>query len=228
MDAPVGPLAPVRSNIGQGWTRPGIALACLVAVATLGLDLGTSLGAGYSQSRLVLGLVAVLVLAWLPGGSPATLGIRRGVDPDWRFWVRKTALLGGIVVLGALGVSAVFWAMGHPVWAPPMFHGTAEFWPYLGRACVQAPFEEELIYRVVLCALWRPFLPRKYVVVLGGLAFAGLHGHYGNLAPNHLFAGLVLTWAYLRSGQWAVPLVLHMLGNFAVFALEASRYALSH
>jgi membrane protease YdiL (CAAX protease family) len=48
--------------------------------------------------------------------------------------------------------------------------------------------------------------------------FAWLHQLYGHLSPDNALAGLLLTWAYLRSGSLAVPIAPHALGNALVTA----------
>jgi membrane protease YdiL (CAAX protease family) len=47
--------------------------------------------------------------------------------------------------------------------------------------------------------------------------FALLHHRYGNLSPENALAGLLLGWAYLRSGSLALPILLHSVGNALVF-----------
>ena len=148
------------------------------------------------------------------------MGFRIQAEPRWSYWPRTGVRL-GLAVLGAsLVVALGLWLVGS---LPPLRSGFAnagEALPFLWQGCLWAPIEEELLYRAALCAPLAVWLGPRITVLLGGLAFAVLHLAYGNLGPNHLFAGFVLTWAYLRSGNLLVPIALHAAGNVLVLLLN--------
>ena len=117
-------------------------------------------------------------------------------------------------MLGFAGVVAlVAWLLGHPLEVPCIFTDASQFGPHGYAMCVHAPVTEELLYRAVLCAPLVPLVGQRGTILLGGAVFAALHFRYGNPAPNNLLAGFLLTWAYLRSSNLVIPILLHALGN---------------
>ena len=42
--------------------------------------------------------------------------------------------------------------------------------------------------------------------------------------PDNFIAGFFLTWAYLKGGSLAVPVVLHALGNLCAVAAQAAAW----
>ena len=78
-------------------------------------------------------------------------------------------------------------------------------------AIALAPFAEEWVFRGVLFRYARGRLPRWCALLLPAALWAALHGLTA-FAP--LFAlGLVLSLAYERTGNLAVPMLAHMLFN---------------
>jgi hypothetical protein len=82
---------------------------------------------------------------------------------------------------------------------------------------VIAPLVEEPIYRLALCVPLVAIIGYWPTIVVSGAVFALLHHRYGNLSPENALAGLLLGWAYLRSGSLALPILLHSVGNALVF-----------
>ena len=96
------------------------------------------------------------------------------------------------------------------------------------RACVLAPLSEEPIYRIAVCAPLVTLIGRWPTIVVSCILFALIHARYGGLAPDNALAGLLLGWAYLRSGSILVPIALHAIGNALVlgFWLYVAPYVL--
>lgn len=215
--------------IGQGDTPQArwIALACGLSLVAFDLSrFGQDpwRAAAYWE-RAIPALFCVIALLALPraSGAPAraaALGLRWDVPGSWTTWAKYTGLAGLAVLLGALLVGGVLWMSGQTQGLDRQFASIDDFWSYLPNACVWAPLTEECIYRIILCAPLVPLIGARWTIWLGGLVFGYLHYRYGVLAPNHVFAGLVLTWAYLRSSNILVPILWHALGNLAVGLMQ--------
>ena len=86
--------------------------------------------------------------------------------------------------------------------------------------CVAAPVLEELIYRLALCLPLVGIVGRRWTILLSGVVFAALHFRHGNPGPSNFIAGFILGWAYLKSGNLLIPIILHSLGNLCVFLVN--------
>lgn len=169
----------------------------------------------YSRGRLLLGLVPWLCLvpSWREPGRPLIAPL-----PSVRFWI------GSVLVLFAL--SLVF---AYPYFAyleaidgayPPSVVRLTGVGEYARVALVQAPVFEELVYRGAIClALWIALGPWP-AVLLSGAAFTWLHVAYGNFFPNHIVAGLILSWAFVKSRQLWVAIALHAAGNLLSMVVD--------
>ncbi len=177
----------------------------------------------FSRGRVALGFLAVYLLTFLSLAGQDALGLRNQAAPSWRYWPKWSLIAGTLVLAGSAALIGLLMLFGKYKAAPQLFQHPSQFADWLRAACLWAPVEEELLYRAVLCAPLAAFFPMRVVVILGGVVFSALHYHYGVWGPNHLFAGFVLTWAYLRSGTLLVPILLHALGNLAVFVVEVVR-----
>jgi uncharacterized protein len=56
------------------------------------------------------------------------------------------------------------------------------------------------------------------------MLFGALHVVRGIPSPENLFGGMILAWAYLRSGSVLIPVLLHSLGNLCVLALQVGAW----
>lgn len=211
-----------RIAVGLEGTRARLAL--VVGLAAVGFDLAQRGGWGYSLPRLGLGFAMLLFLVSQAGGNRQSVGLSRKIDPSLSYWPKCILILGGLIIAGSLAVIAGLWAFGTPPQLYSQFTSSDQIPEFLWRGCLWAPIEEEMLYRVALCVPLVPLVGKRWTILIGGLTFAALHWSYGNLAPNHAFAGFALTWAYLRSGNLFVPIALHALGNLAVCALHAGLF----
>lgn len=202
--------------IAQGWSAGSKVGALLLALGAVAYDLWVPWAA--SPSRFVLAAFALFALAGLPNGGLHSVGLTYRVLPQGSLWLRATGVAGCFVVLAVFalhfGLQAVeggpSWILvgGNPIDADS-FVGS---WLWFSL-----PVVEEVLYRGVLCTALFPWLGARGTILVGSFAFGCLHWRYEMFALNHLFAGAVLSWAFLRSGSLLVPLLWHWLGNAAVF-----------
>jgi membrane protease YdiL (CAAX protease family) len=71
---------------------------------------------------------------------------------------------------------------------------------------------EELLFRGAMLGLVRKSLPAWGQVLVVGLLFGLIHASFFRVLPTGIL-GLVLTWAAIRSGSLAVPVLIHFLNN---------------
>ncbi|MFT5058891.1 MAG: membrane protease YdiL (CAAX protease family) [Planctomycetota bacterium] len=214
----------METRIGADWQGSRAKIAALFGIAAVVFDL-TQRGAwAFSVPRLGLGLALLVFFSTLTKGGRNSVGLTRQVQPSVSFWPKWTLILGGLVLAGSLIVGAVLWMLGDSPSLQSQFASQDQMLRNLWQACLWAPIEEELLYRVALCAPLAALVGTRWTVLIGGLTFAALHWSYGNLGPNHVFAGFVMTWAYLRSGNIGVPILLHSLGNLAVWLLNVALF----
>jgi uncharacterized protein len=203
---------PRRSRIGDAYRHSwAVRLAALaVGAAAVSYDLyGPYLGLGF---RLQIGVVVLALLYALARGDRRTVGIA-WPEPNVRWWLRITLITGSIFCVVVVGVAAVLYATGDLPPVVPIDDAASWLW----HACALAPLLEEPIYRLALCAPLVAIIGTWPTIVVSGAVFAFLHHRYGNLSPDNALAGLLLGWAYLRSGSLALPIVLHAIGNALVF-----------
>ncbi|MDF1836800.1 MAG: type II CAAX endopeptidase family protein [Planctomycetota bacterium] len=210
----------MQTRIGTGWKGKQALWAVLIGLGAVAFDLAQQGSTGYTLQRLGLGLAVVMFLATLSKDGPDSVGLTWRARPSWKFWPKRICLLGVIVLACSLVVCAVLWWKDALPAMESTFTDKSAMLRNLWLSCLWAPIEEEMLYRVALCAPLAAWLGPRVTILIGGLVFAGLHHLYGNLGPNHLFAGLVMTWAYLRSGTILLPLLLHSLGNLAVWLMQ--------
>ena len=64
----------------------------------------------------------------------------------------------------------------------------------------------------------------KCAIAANGLIFGALHVLYGKPGTDDMVAGFFLAWAYLKSGSFVVPVVLHSLGNLSVLGVRVAAW----
>lgn len=80
-------------------------------------------------------------------------------------------------------------------------------------AVVIAPINEELIFRAGLFRFGKSRLPLPAAALLSSVLFASLHANWLSFLPLVLF-GMLLCYAYDRTGRIAVAMLAHGLFNF--------------
>ena len=164
------------------------------------------------EGRLAIGLLVLVLFLALMQGDAAAVGIARPA-PSVRWWLRASLITGSIFCAVVVAIVAVLYAAGYLPPLIPVDDPAGRLW----EACVVAPLVEEPIYRLALCVPLVVIIGYWPTIVISGAVFALLHHRYGNLSPDNALAGLLLGWAYLRSGSLALPILLHVIGNALVF-----------
>jgi membrane protease YdiL (CAAX protease family) len=209
----------VDTPIGAG-LAPGSAsgrLAAVVALAATVVDLQLARG-GYSWARASVPGAVLLVYAWLWRGRRLALGLRLTPIQGLGTWVLWTAwLAAGLLAVAAI-LCGLFALCGVTFEAPALAPRDAA--RFALNSLVLAPVVEEAVYRFALCVPLVPLLGVPWTCVVSGAAFVLLHVVYGNLAPNHLLAGVALAWVFLCSGSLLLSIVLHSLGNVCAMGLS--------
>ncbi len=214
----------MESRIGSGLSGAKAWVAAVAGLAAVGFDLAQGGAMAYSIPRIGLGVAVLIFMASLAGNDRGSVGFTLHARPSWSFWPKWTMFLGGIVLAGSLVVSAGLWMFDSLPTLQGEFHSKEQILNSLWQGCLWAPVEEELLYRGALCVPLAALIGRRWTVFVGGLTFAALHYVYGNLGVNHVFAGFVMSWAYLRSGSLLVPILLHSLGNLLVWFLHVGLF----
>lgn len=188
-------------------------LGRLLAMAVVVLDVvEIRFPLGFESPLLALtGLVGVLCLS---DGHVPLLGLRSSPINGWRSWCRLGLIcfLGLAVLLTAY--AGVWWMLG---WKLPIYR-TPPSLRSLIWMCLYAPVVEETIYRSLLAVALTPTIGVRGTIVVSGLIFAWIHVLRGNPSPENLIGGLILAWAFFRSGTILVPITLHSAGNFFALA----------
>ena len=167
--------------------------------------------------RAVLAVVAIVLLWLVCRRDRLTLGLTLRTVQGAAWWWKATAVVAGVtgtvlvVLVGVLHITGNF----RPVRLHPSQIDEA-----LIHACLWAPLVEEALYRLVLAAPLIAVLRSGWVVLIAGVAFAGLHVLYGNPSPANAIGGFFMTWAYLKSGSLFVPILWHSAGNLFVIGTQ--------
>ena len=94
------------------------------------------------------------------------------------------------------------------------------FWEILVTALL-VPLSEELLFRGIALAHFRRSLPVALAVLLQALLFGLFHGNFVQTSYA-LIPGLVFAWAYIRSRNFLVPILMHSC--FSLFGGVLSSY----
>ena len=111
-------------------------------------------------------------------------------------------------------LAGIWWMFG---WKIPIYR-TSPRLDLLFWMCLYAPVVEEIIYRSLLAVAVTPTIGVRATIVVSELVFAWIHVLRGTPSPENLIGGLVLAWAFIRSGTILVPIALHSAGNLIALA----------
>ena len=166
--------------------------------------------------------VAILVggLAWLAQRPLRELGLRRPGPRELGWGVG-----GGVVMLVVtLAVAALQNVVLHlkteqlPVQLLAGAHDPALILGFAAMACVLAPFVEELVFRGFVFNAFARYVPFWGAALLSGAAFGLAHWDKSAFAPL-CAGGIVLAWAYRRSGSLVSSMIAHGTFNAVQVAL---------
>jgi len=186
-------------------------------VLVLACDLTLAwIGEMTDMRRAILSVVALCTLGGLAKWDWPSLGLGLRVQPNLRYWLKATVVIGALVLLFCVIVFTAIWFLAPATVQEQLWGAPSDFWRWIPHACLVTPLLEETIYRFTLCMVGVALLGRWPTIVLSGLLFAGLHVAYGNPSPENFIAGFVLAWAYVKSENLLVPIALHSMGNLVV------------
>lgn len=134
------------------------------------------------------------------------------------------AWLTGLVLVTAWAALAQMmgWESALPTRSPRNVIGEdTELWLAFLVVAVVAPFSEEVFFRGFVYSGLRRSLGIVLAVPISAALFALFHVEYALLVPTFIF-GIVLAWAYVRSGSIWPPMLAHGLHNAVVLAVAAS------
>ena len=94
--------------------------------------------------------------------------------------------------------------------------GAASGFPAFLLLCLLGPLSEETVYRGLVYGRCLRFLPAWGAMVLSALLFAAAHGSPLRMAAAFA-AGMLFALARSKTGTVAVPALMHILMNLAVF-----------
>lgn len=162
--------------------------------------------------------MAVLALALLQTGGLGVLGLNgRRLMPGIRTglaWSAGFALLAGLLLLGSFmaGYNPLPWLRA------PLPEATSQRVLYFLVGGVVAPVAEETFFRGVIFGYCRRWGLAAAVLISTSL-FAAIHA--GTAIPvTQIVGGVVFALAYHTSNSLMAPIVVHMLGNLAIFSLS--------
>jgi membrane protease YdiL (CAAX protease family) len=146
--------------------------------------------------------------AGLDPGS-LTAGVRTGIAVSVLFGA-CASIVGTVLYL--LGVNPLAWVVF------PIRHDGFDLALFFLTGCILSPVAEELVFRSLLFRALRP-LGTLPAAGLNALVFALFH-HQGQGLPLVPFiGGVVFAVSFERSGHIVTPVIIHCLGNLALFSL---------
>jgi len=209
----------------------GAFLAANVCATLVARAVGAPPAGGDDGWRLMVIQAAaqLAMIAWCLGFrkmAPSGRGFAPAIRP-------KAALAGGaatfLIAVALVGAVGLVWPiMLQSVGLPPEAQDTVEYFAAIKSplvrvlfvlfATVGAPVAEELVFRGGLFHFCRSRLPRWAALWLPACLFAALHGSLTAYAPLAVL-GVLLSLAYERTGNLAVPMVAHSLFNLHTLAI---------
>jgi len=164
-------------------------------------------------------VLALLLLAAFRTGGLTALGLDRktlvpgvGKGLVWSAgFAAAAALLFGLLILAGL----------HPLSLvrSPLPHNPVQRALYFFVGGILAPIFEEIVFRGLIFGYLRRWgLPAA--VLISTALFAAFH--LPTIPVTQIIGGVVFALAYASSGSLMVPIVIHMLGNLAIFTLSSA------
>ncbi len=197
--------------------------ASFVASVALALILG---GMSWGCVLIILLMQAVLLLVMSVVAEKWSGPVAPSMEPAPLLSPVRGGLLGAYYLLtGYLRVFIPLWAIdvlvfGGQAMGPQTLDMMAEAkLGFVGVALfvlsvvVLVPIAEEMLFRGVLLPRLVVSHGRAWAIGISAAAFGLLHTSYSIYAGLTVFYGVVLAWARLRTGDLAVPIMMHMLIN---------------
>lgn len=142
--------------------------------------------------------------------SQISAGVKKGVIWSLGFGF-ATGVVFIIIWAGGLQVSAFFQA------SMPFKHG--DIFLFIGVGAVIAPVAEEIFFRGILYGFLRQW-SLTMAVVISTAFFVLSHATGSSLPITQMIGGLLFAVAYEIEKNLIVPIIIHSLGNLAIFCLS--------
>ena len=199
-------------------------LLSAAAVIAIEWAAGTIIAANIIPALIALGLarviqilVMIIIIRKLELGL-ITVGIKRSTVFNgmkkgliWSFYFGfASALVLGLMLLLSIDITKLF---------PPLTYSTPlNLFFYFFAGIILGPLAEEFFFRGLLFGYFRKFgfLP---ALVISTLLFILAHISGGVFPITQIVGGLLFAVAYEVEKNLMVPIVIHCLGNLAIFSL---------
>lgn len=161
-------------------------------------------------------LLLTLVMRW--GNGLASIGLASGTRwPGTRQGVIWAAVFGLVAALG-FGVFRLVGLDPFAGFSRPLFDTARDFWIYFIVGGLISPGAEELFFRGIIYGYLRRW---GIGTALAGstMLFGAAHLVTGNLQITQVVGGIVFALAYEREKSLITPIIIHVLGNMAIFTL---------
>ena len=209
--------------MGSATISLGFLIASLATVVLVEVSMA-QLAQWFQLSRLwmlcitrAIQLAAVLSLFALMESDWQALGLGRDT---WRKGLKKGLIWSaGFAVMAGLLFLGIFMAGQNPflIIRTPLPSGPAQQVLFFGVGGIIAPITEEVIFRGLIFGYLRRWGFMAALFISTAL-FAVLH--LPTLPVTQIVGGMVFAIAYHIEGSLIVPIVIHMLGNLAIFSLS--------
>lgn len=89
----------------------------------------------------------------------------------------------------------------------------------LVASIIISPFYEEILYRGFIYNAFRKYMGAKLSIVSNGLLFALVHLPSLDILPVNLINGFIFAWAYEKTKNIYVPIIIHALFNLSLIII---------
>jgi membrane protease YdiL (CAAX protease family) len=203
-------------------------LSCLVAVILLeGVAMAVGTRTQFPRLWLIMAArtgqaIAVVGLTVIQTGGTKDLGLgRKAIWPGIRtglLWSVGFAAVAGSLLLGAFmaGLNPLSWVRS------PLPESASQCVLYFFVGGIVAPVAEEIFFRGLIFGYLRRWGVPTAVLISTAL-FALVHVRVA-VPVTQIVGGIVFAVAYHKGRSLMVPMVIHMLGNLAIFTLSLIPY----
>ena len=162
-------------------------------------------------------MLVVIILAVVQGGGLQTLGLdRRTLQSGFRkglVWSAGFAAAAGLLLMGLFMVGLDPFTLVRS----PLPQGASQRVLFFIVGGIVAPVAEEIVFRGLIFGYLRRWGVPAAVLISTAL-FAALH--LPAVPITQVVGGLVFAVAYHTGKSLMVPIVIHVLGNLAIFTLS--------
>jgi len=170
-------------------------------------------------ARAIEGVWLLGLVHWLCPEGMAAIGLRPGSLATglkkglvWSIGFGVLVLLVSAILYVSSGINAFEIMKGGQA------SGKTGLWVFLLIGGVISPITEEIVFRGILYGYLRQWGALAAVVV-STVVFVLAHAIQGAFPLTQVVGGLVFAVAYEKEKNLMVPMVIHILGNLAIFAV---------